>query len=122
MKSLVSTLRSRYNDYAVFFYNELTPDVIAIVWRPAAFVPQLFSAMVSEFKRPAMEFWRDDSLVIPNTDDLISEIEYASKDIISDVKVLDDKKPHDVPINRTKKSKVQDQEESESENDSSDSE
>lgn len=122
MKSLVSQLRSRYNDYALFFYNELTPDVIAVVWRPAAFVPQLFSAMVSEYKRPATEMWKNDSLVITNADDLMSEIEYASKDIISDVKVLDDKKPDDVPMNRSKKSKVQDQEQSDSEDESSDSE
>jgi len=122
VKSLVSKLRSRYNDYALFFYNELTPDVIAMLWRPAAFVPQLFSAMVSEFKRPAMELWKNDSLVITNTDDLMSEIEYASKDIISDVKVLDDKKPDDVPTKGLKKSKVQDQEQSDSEYGSSDSE
>jgi len=122
VKSLVSKLRSRYNDYALFFYNELTPDVIAMLWRPAAFVPQLFSAMVSEFKRPAMELWKNDSLVITNTDDLMSEIEYASKDIISDVKVLDDKKPDDVPTKGLKKSKVQDQEQSGSEYGSSDSE
>lgn len=52
VKSLVHSLRSKYSKYAVFFYNEFAPDVIAMIWRPDAFKPQPFSAIVSEFKRP----------------------------------------------------------------------
>ena len=96
-------LRAKYNEYSIFFYNEFTPDVIAMVWRPAAFTPQLFSAMVSEFKRPAMNLWKDDSFVIANTDDLMNEIGIFSKNIISDLKLLDDKKPVDEPVGKRSK-------------------
>jgi len=95
VKSLVNALRSKYEDYAVFFYNEFAPDVIAIIWRPDAFKPQPFSAIVSEFKRPAMERWKDDSLAVTNTDDVMAEISHFSRNIISNFKVFDDKKPED---------------------------
>ena len=87
MKALVNGLRSRYSDYAVFFYNEFAPDIIAMIWRPDAFKPQPFSAIVSEFKRPAAEPWNDDSLVITNTDDLMAEIAHFSRNILSNFKV-----------------------------------
>jgi hypothetical protein len=93
VKSLISKLRSKYGEYAVFFYNEFSPDIIAMIWRPAAFVPRAFSAMMSEFQSPVLKLWKDDSLVTTNTDDLMSDIVYAGRDILSDVKVLDDKKP-----------------------------
>lgn len=93
VKSLISRLRSQYGEYAVFFYNEFSPDIIAMIWRPAAFVPKAFSAMMSEYQSPVLKDWKDDSLVIANTDELISEIGYAGRDILSDIKVLDDKKP-----------------------------
>ena len=64
-----------------------------MIWRPTAFVPKAFSAMMSEYQSPVMKVWKDDSLVITNTDDLMSEIGYAGRDILSDIKVLDDKKP-----------------------------
>eukprot|EP00986_Skeletonema_menzelii_P005322 scaffold1915_cov143-Skeletonema_menzelii.AAC.8 len=93
VKSLISRLRSKYGEYAVFFYNEFSPDIIAMIWRPAAFAPKAFSAMMSEYQSPVLKDWRDDSLVITNTDELISEIGYAGRDMLSDIKVLDDKKP-----------------------------
>ena len=87
MKALVRALRSKFNDYAVFFYNEFASDVIAMIWRPDAFKPQPFSAIVSEFKRPAAEYWKDDSLVITNTDDLMAEIGHVARHIVSNFKV-----------------------------------
>lgn len=87
VKSLVRALRSKYSEYAVFFYNEFAPDVIALIWRPDAFKPQPFSAIVSEFKRPGAEVWKEDSLAIANTDDLMAEIGHFSRNIVSNFKV-----------------------------------
>lgn len=87
VKAAVNALRSKYNDYALFFYNEFAPDVIAMIWRPDAFKPQPFSAIVSEFKRPAAEFWKDDSLAITNTDDLMAEVVFFAKHMVSTFKV-----------------------------------
>ena len=92
VKSLISKLRSQYGEYAVFFYNEFSPDIIAMIWRPAAFIPKAFSAMMSEYQSPVLKCWKDDSLVMTNTDDLMSEIGYASRHVLSDIKVLDNKK------------------------------
>jgi len=87
VKALVKAHRSKYNDYAVFFYNEFAPDVIAMIWRPDAFKPQPFSAIVSECKRPVAEIWKDDSLVITSTDDLMAEIGHFSRNLVSNFKV-----------------------------------
>jgi len=120
VKSLVHSLRSKYSDYAVFFYNEFAPDVIAMIWRPNAFKPQPFSAIVSEFKRPAAEFWKEDSLVIANTDDLMAEIGYFSRNIVSNFKVFDDKKPNDAPQEKKpKKSRKADDDDENSDSDES---
>ncbi|KAL7543753.1 hypothetical protein ACHAXR_013445 [Thalassiosira sp. AJA248-18] len=117
VKALVKALRSKYNDYAVFFYNEFAPDVIAMIWRPDAFKPQPFSAIVSEFKRPVAEIWKDDSLVITSTDDLMAEIGHFSRNLVSNFKVFDDKKPDDAPREKQPKKsrKTEDDESSESE-------
>lgn len=52
IESLVSTLRSKYGRYALFFYNELAPEVIGLVWRPDAFKALSFSAMTAEYAMP----------------------------------------------------------------------
>jgi U3 small nucleolar RNA-associated protein 22 len=93
VKSLVSKLRSNYSEYAIFFYNEFAPDIIAMIWRPAAFAPKPFSVMISEFQSPVLKFWKDDSLVITNAEELISEIGYVGRNILSDIKLLDYRKP-----------------------------
>ena len=87
VRSLVSALRSKYNQYAVFFYNEFAPEIIAIVWRPDAFKPHSFSVGASICKRPADVFWKDDSYVITNTDELMAEVGFLARDIVSNVKV-----------------------------------
>ena len=43
--------------------------------------------VVSDFKRPASEFWKEDSLVITNTDDLMAEIAHFTRDVVSNFKV-----------------------------------
>lgn len=87
VRSLVNILRSKYNQYALFFYNEFTPEVIAMVWRPDAFKSHPFSVGTSICKRPVSELWKDDSFVITNTEDLMAEVEYLTKDVVSNVKV-----------------------------------
>ena len=92
IKSLVSELRSKFSEYAVFFYNEFSPDIIALIWRPAAFVPKSFSVMLSEFQSPVLKLWKDDSLVVTNSDDLINEIGHIGRHVFSDIKVINTKK------------------------------
>lgn len=89
----------------MFFYNEYCPDIIAVLWRPASFVPQPFSAVVSEFQQPVVtSSWKEDTLVVTNTDDLLYEIGFSLKDIITNIKILDDKKPNNIAVKRHKHS------------------
>lgn len=105
VKQLVAALRNKYHRYAVFFYNEYCPDIIAMLWRPTAFVPESFSAMVSEFKHPVISSWKEDTLVTANAEDLIYELCYMSKDIVTNIKILDDKKQKDADEPAVKRQK-----------------
>jgi len=91
VEHLVACLRQKFGSYAVFFYNNLAPDVIAMLWRPSTFVTQPFSAMNSNYKRPVMDEWQSDSLVVTNPDDIMREIHHLSRNVVVDILVLDDK-------------------------------
>lgn len=89
--NLVETLRVKFGSSAVFFYNSLAPDIIALLWRPATFSPIAFTAMHSEFKRPMENDWQEDSLAIQNAEDLLRKICHIADSSIEDVKILDDR-------------------------------
>ena len=88
---VLKKLRSELGEVAVFFYNEYTPDLIGCLWRPDAFKGQGFSAMYSEFKRPIVTNWEENSLVISNASDMMRAIQFIVKDIAIDLKILDEK-------------------------------
>lgn len=77
--------------YALFFYNEYAPEVIAVLWRPSSFKPKPFSAVNSEYLRP-VEFndWQSDSLAVENIKDFLREIKHYTRDIVVDVKLFGD--------------------------------
>ena len=81
-----------------------------MLWRPTAFVHESFSAMVSEFKHPVVHHWKEDTLVVTNTDDVLYEVGYLSKDIVTDMKILDDKKQKTANEPSRKKSKAREDE------------
>jgi U3 small nucleolar RNA-associated protein 22 len=88
---VVSSLRSKYGKYAVFFYNQFCPEIIAMLWRPTAFNRQPFSAMHAEFMTP-MEFnWATDSLVTTNANDVLRAVKCILHNVIVDIKILDDR-------------------------------
>ena len=71
-----------------------------MLWRPDAFTPQPFSAVASECKRPVTAQWKEDSLVIANADELMEEIGYLSRNVVSTFKVFDAKQPNDAPLQK----------------------
>ena len=89
--NLVETLRAKFGSSAVFFYNALAPDIVALLWRPTAFSPVSFTAMHSEYKRPVENEWQEDSLAIQNAEDLLRKICHVADSAIEDVKILDDR-------------------------------
>eukprot|EP00554_Chaetoceros_debilis_P006566 CAMPEP_0194073910 /NCGR_PEP_ID=MMETSP0149-20130528/1122_1 /TAXON_ID=122233 /ORGANISM="Chaetoceros debilis, Strain MM31A-1" /LENGTH=1393 /DNA_ID=CAMNT_0038753963 /DNA_START=143 /DNA_END=4324 /DNA_ORIENTATION=+ len=89
--TIVQKLRSQFGRYAVFFYNEFCPDVIAILWRPTILQRQPFSAMHSAFCAPIESDWVGNGLVTTNTNDILRSIRCVLQDVVVDTKVLDDK-------------------------------
>jgi hypothetical protein len=92
IESLLSSLRKNFGLYALFFYNELSPEVIGLVWRPDAFKAMSFSAMTAEYAMPQdpdANGWRNDSLVVRNSSDLLREMSEYYDGIVTKVKILD---------------------------------
>ena len=91
--SVISSLREKFGAYALFFYNDLAPEVIGLVWRPETVATLSFSAMTSEYARPLdsdEKSWKNDSLVIRNATDLLREMSEYYQYIITTVKVIDE--------------------------------
>lgn len=89
LEDTVNTLRLTLGRYALFFYNEFAPEVIAVLWRPSTFQPKPFTAVNSEYVCP-VEFnnWKSDSLAVENVKDFLRELTHATRDIVVDVKLF----------------------------------
>eukprot|EP00980_Cylindrotheca_fusiformis_P015145 scaffold4183_cov137-Cylindrotheca_fusiformis.AAC.8 len=102
VSELVEKLRERFGDVALFFYNESSPEVISLLWRPQTFKPVAFSAMTSDYARPIGDGdWKSDSLIVRNERDLLRDMSQYYLDIVTTVKVLDH---HKSPAKRRKTS------------------
>jgi len=91
--AVISSLRNKFGEYALFFYNELSPEVIGLVWRPQTVATTSFSAMTAEYAMPLdhdERSWKNDSLVIRNATDLLREMSEYSDFIINTVKIIDE--------------------------------
>ena len=89
---VVEALRERFRDHALFFFNELSPEVIGLLWRPNTFSAMSFSVMTSDYARPTdVGSWKNDSLVVRNERDLLREMSQYHQDIVTTVKMFEDR-------------------------------
>ena len=86
---MVRRLRQELGHFAVFWYNGLCPDVVAVLWRPNIFATKSFSAVTSEYVRPVKEDnWQKDTLVTASVSDVMLELSCYTEDIVVDQKVF----------------------------------
>lgn len=52
VRTMVSVLQSKLGRHALFFYNDLCPEVVAVLWRTSLLSSRPFSAMTCEVARP----------------------------------------------------------------------
>lgn len=104
-RSMVETLRSKFGRHALFFYNDLAPEVIGIVWRPQTFATMPFSAMTAEYARPvqAQQDWTNDTLVSRSATDLLRDMSVYFQDIVTTVKVLNESGLSPAPFSKKQK-------------------
>lgn len=90
VRSVVESLRANFGRYALFFYNDLAPEVIGLVWRPNTFDTSAFSAMTAEYARPVQEQedWTNDTLVCRSIMDLLRDMSPYFQDVITNVKIV----------------------------------
>ena len=90
VKECMLALRRQFSQQALFFYNELAPEVIGLVWRPGIFTPITFSVMHSDYTRPLFEEGdKKDDTVVRAGNDLLREMSSYYEDIVVTVKVFD---------------------------------
>lgn len=91
MAETVRALRAKIGRLALVFYNDLCPEVLAVVWRPLS-PPRPFSAVTSEHARPVTGNDRPaepDALVTLNVGDVLRDMACLTVDTVVDVKVFD---------------------------------
>jgi len=105
VEAVVAKLRRKFGGVAAFFYNDLAPDVIAVLWRPDALRPQPFSAARSERKAPVEIRWQADGLVVTSLDDVLREIRHVARGVVVDVRRPrdDDGRPTEPVLSRSAK-------------------
>lgn len=87
---IMDHLRSRLGSFALFFYNDFCPEVIAVVWRRPLFQPRSFSAINSEnFQPVTADEWQADTLVTLNVGDVLRETIQYTSDVVMAIKVFD---------------------------------
>jgi hypothetical protein len=75
-------------EHALFLYNDLCPEVIAIVWRKHE--RRSFSAITSEYAQPvSIDGWQSDTLVVLNVHDVLRGAKSVMANMISGVKLFD---------------------------------
>lgn len=126
VEEMMQTLRAKFGSLALFFYNALAPEVVCMLFRPTSFVPRSFSAMNSEYVLPIKaENWKSDSLVIHNTSDVLREMSQYTRDIVANVKIVDDPtdkgRPSSLKSNRKRRADSDKEDASESSSSESDS-
>lgn len=102
IQEMIAALSTQYGEKALFFHNELTPEVVGIVWRPDSLKPMQFSARAEYCmpQDPKANNWKNDSMVVLNKDDLIREMREFCQDFVTTAKIMD------LPCRATKKLKA----------------
>ena len=90
IQSLVNALTEKFGRFAAFFYNDLSPEVIALRWRPETFSLLPFSVMTSKYVRPAEKSdWKSDSFVVRSADDILRDMRQYYHNFVTTVKIFD---------------------------------
>jgi U3 small nucleolar RNA-associated protein 22 len=86
VRPVVSALLHKFGHVALFFYNDLSPEVVAVRWRPV-FHPQSFTASVCENTSPVTNNGVD-TVIRLNAQDVLREIMEVAGCVVVDVRVF----------------------------------
>jgi hypothetical protein len=91
IKCAVELLRLRLGRFALFLYNEFSPEIISVLWRPNISESKTFAALNSEYVIPveAKDF-KSDTLVRINKNDILRELYQITEHIVVNQRMMDD--------------------------------
>jgi hypothetical protein len=92
VRELLDRLQSTFGELALFMVNELHTDVIAVVFRPRAFLPTTFSVMQSRHMLPvraeAGKGYKSQPLMLPNIPEILMQFRAMGVGVVGEVTVL----------------------------------
>ncbi|XP_047448023.1 nucleolar protein 6 [Mugil cephalus] len=85
----LAELREAYGDLALFFYDPYGGTVIAVLWKPKAFLPVPFKT--SQVSARSVEVTGDQANTIPNAEAILEDFRILGKDLVKSVEAKTEK-------------------------------
>jgi len=85
----VKALEENFGDLAMFFYDQLGGDVVAIVWKPTAFLPGDFRVTEAHNRLPLEMQGKKHVQTIPNILSILKDIEALGEGLVERVEQVD---------------------------------
>jgi len=87
---LVEELTQHFGEVAMFFYGEAGVNIIGVVWKPAAFMPQTIKPHTLQYSLPLPEECQPSktAFVLRNVFDMIADMQTMGSGVISDIHLV----------------------------------
>jgi hypothetical protein len=86
VSSFVERLEEEYGELALFFTNPLHSTLIAVLWRPAAFLPSAFAVLQSRRHMPAAGSAAP--MLVPNVMEILAEWKFKGQGLVSHIELV----------------------------------
>ena len=86
-KHVLKLLRANFHDQAIFFWNELSGDLIGVVFRPRVFMTSNISVMNCQLRLPleSLKAFQKKVLTVPNVPEMIAGFRSVAEGLIADI-------------------------------------
>ncbi|XP_077571803.1 nucleolar protein 6 [Stigmatopora nigra] len=85
----LAELRDAFGDLALFFCDPYGGSVIAVLWKPKAFVPLPFKT--SQVSARSVDVCRDEATTVPNVEAILEDFRIIGKDLVKSVEARTEK-------------------------------
>ncbi|CAM9356162.1 unnamed protein product [Chrysoparadoxa australica] len=85
LQELVEGWRHRFGHLAIFFWNELSPTTVAVVWRPKTFLPRAFAPLECSYAQP-VDTGEGSHFLVPSVFEVLHDMQVTAGDLISEIR------------------------------------
>ena len=88
LPNLTRTWQETFGDLAMFFYDQLGGDIVAVVWKPAAFLPCPFRVTEVHNRIPIEVSQLDKVQTVPNIVSILADCQSLGKGLVERIENL----------------------------------